>query len=425
MKKLVIFIFLYSFAFGKTYNIVEVYNSSFFNSESYEISNLRNQYYDKELDKSTSAFYPKIDLNVEQMRINEFPVIVDSVEKERRDQRRDITLNVEQVIYDRSKYLEYQIKKKDYVQSQFDINSKHQEVVFDVIKYYLDSLLKAKQIELLNQKRKRLEIILQRANAKLESGFISKADYLEAKLQYDELFTQISKANLEYEISISNLERFSGLKDVNIKTNIKLDSFQISHLNEFEKKIDENLEIQIQKLKLERSETKVSQSISKYEPVLFLNYEQIVNDIPSSENEKTLSLLLKLNLFNGFYDNKNYEQSKIEKNIETLNLSKLLKDIEQSIKSKISNIKSYFEITKNYPKVLESKKFILDGMQDRFNMGTKSIIDLLDEENEYFEKLNIFTQYKYQLLYEYSELMKYTNKLDKDFLVEMDRIIYE
>ena len=64
-------------------------------------------------------------------------------------------------------------------------------------------------------------------------------------------------------------------------------------------------------------------------------------------------------------------------------------------------------------------------MQERFNIGTKSIVDLLDEENEYFEKLNIFTEYQYQFLLEYSELMKYTNYLNEEFLNKVDRLIYE
>ncbi len=135
--------------------------------------------------------------------------------------------------------------------------------------------------------------------------------------------------------------------------------------------------------------------------------------------------MLKINLFNGSYDYKNYQQSRIEKNIETLSYNKLVKEVELGVQNKLTNIDSYFRIIQNYPQVLEAKKFILDGMQERFDMGTKSVVDLLDEENKYFEKLNTFTQYKYQFLVEYSELMKYTNNLNKDFLSEMDRLIYE
>lgn len=425
MKKIAFCVLLYSVAFSKTYNLTEIYDSSFSNSESYGISILKNQYYDDEVDKSISSFYPKIDLNTEYMKINEFPVVVDNVEKERRDKRRDVTLSVEQVIYDRSKYLEYEIKKNDFFRSEVDIKVEQQEVISNVIKYYLDALLKAKQVELLNQKNKRLDVILQRASAKYENGFISKADYLEAKLQYDELSTQLVKANLDYRISIHNLKKFSGLDDIEIKKNIGLSSFNMGLLDGFDKKIDENLDIQNQKLKLQQAETKISQSTSKFEPVLFLNYEEIVNDIPSSENQKSLSLVLKINLFNGSYDYKNYQQSRIEKNIETLSYNKLVKEVELDVQNKLTNIDSYFRIIQNYPQVLEAKKFILDGMQERFDMGTKSVVDLLDEENKYFEKLNTFTQYKYQFLVEYSELMKYTNNLNKDFLSEMDRLIYE
>lgn len=425
MKKVLFFIFLNSFAFAQTYNLVDLYKLSFENSESYKVSKLKNEYNDDEVDKSLSAFYPKVNIETEFMKINEFPVIVDGVEQERRDDRKDTTFTVEQTIYDRSKYLDYKLKKNDFLQSEFDINKEHQELVFDVIRYYLDSLLKAKQIELANQKLKRLETILLRAQVKLENGFISKADYLEAKLQRDELITQTIKRKLDYTVSKSFLEKLSGTNNIEIKKNINLAFFNTNHLKEYSDKIEENLDVQIQKLKVKKSDIKVSQSISDFEPTLLLKYEHVANDVPENENERTLSLFLKFNIFNGFYDTKNYQQSRIEKNIERLNFDKLLKDVDQNIKNKITNLNSYFEIIQSYPEVLESKKFILDGMQERFNIGTKSIIDLLDEENEYFEKLNIFTEYQYQFLLEYTELMKYTNYLNEDFLNEVDRLIYD
>ncbi|MDN5085487.1 TolC family protein [Aliarcobacter butzleri] len=425
MKKVLFFVFLNSFAFAQTYNLVDLYKLSFENSESYKVSKLKNEYSDDEVDKSLSAFYPKVNIETEFMKINEFPVIVDGVEQERRDDRKDTTFTVEQTIYDRSKYLDYKLKKNDFLQSEFDINKEHQELVFDVIRYYLESLLKAKQIELANQKLKRLETILLRAQVKLENGFISKADYLEAKLQRDELITQTIKRKLDYTVSKSFLEKLSGTNDIEIKKNINLAFFNTNHLKEYSDKIEENLDVQIQKLKVKKSDIKVSQSISDFEPTLLLKYEHVANDVPENENERTLSLFLKFNIFNGFYDTKNYQQSRIEKNIERLNFDKLLKDVDQNIKNKITNLNSYFEIIQSYPEVLESKKFILDGMQERFNIGTKSIIDLLDEENEYFEKLNIFTEYQYQFLLEYTELMRYTNYLNEDFLNEVDRLIYD
>ncbi|WP_151951071.1 TolC family protein [Aliarcobacter butzleri] len=425
MKKVLFFIFLNSFVFAQTYNLVDLYKLSFENSESYKVSKLKNEYSDDEADKSLSAFYPKVNIETEFMKINEFPVIVDGVEQERRDDRKDTTFTVEQTIYDRSKYLDYKLKKNDFLQSEFDINKEHQELVFDVIRYYLESLLKAKQIELANQKLKRLETILLRAQVKLENGFISKADYLEAKLQRDELITQTIKRKLDYTVSKSFLEKLSGTNNIEIKKNINLAFFNTNHLKEYSDKIEENLDVQIQKLKVKKSDIKVSQSISDFEPTLLLKYEHVANDVPENENERTLSLFLKFNIFNGFYDTKNYQQSRIEKNIERLNFDKLLKDVDQNIKNKITNLNSYFEIIQSYPEVLESKKFILDGMQERFNIGTKSIIDLLDEENEYFEKLNIFTEYQYQFLLEYTELMRYTNYLNEDFLNEVDRLIYD
>jgi|GEM_PF-4830102 len=425
MRKLFLLIFLYSFSFAKTYNLVQLYKLSFSNSEDYEIGKLKREFSNKELDKSISAFYPKVSIEKKLMKVNEFPVVVNGVEQERRDNRQDTTFIVEQIIYDRSKYYDYRLKSNDLLQSEIEVDKKQQELMFDLIKYYLDSLLKIKQIELLNQKLKKVDAILLRAQVKMDSGFISKSDYLEAKVQKDEILTQIIKRKLDYNISKSYLEKLSGIENIDVKKNINLALFNIKNLDEYSNKVEDNLDIQVQKLKLKNSNMKVSKSISNFEPIIFAKYEHISNDIPENENERTLSLSLKFNIFNGFYDLKSYQQSRIEKSMEKLSFDKLLKDIEQDVKNKINNLSSYYEIIKSYPQILEEKSFVLEGMQERFNIGTKTIIDLLDEEDEYFEKLNTFTQYQYQFLLEYTELMKYTNYLNEKFLGEIDKLIYE
>ena len=193
MKIFLFFLVFYSLSFAQTYTLVDLYKLSFSNSEDYEISRLQSKYSDKEVDKSISEFYPKVDITTELMKINEYPVIIDGIEQERRDKRRDTTFTVEQTIYDRNKYYDYKLKSNNFLQSEFEINKKQQELMFDVISYYLDSLLKAKQIELLNQKLKRIDTIVLRAKVKMDSGLISKADYLEAQLQKDEFLTQKAK----------------------------------------------------------------------------------------------------------------------------------------------------------------------------------------------------------------------------------------
>lgn len=64
-------------------------------------------------------------------------------------------------------------------------------------------------------------------------------------------------------------------------------------------------------------------------------------------------------------------------------------------------------------------------MRERFQRGTKSIIDLLDEENKYFEKLNKYTEYEYQFVIEYTTLKQYTNSLDEEFINKINGFLYE
>ncbi|MFY9075053.1 TolC family protein [Malaciobacter mytili] len=222
MKVIIVLFFFVFFLYSKTYDLKEVYNLAFAINEDYQISQFENKIKNKEVDKSLSSFYPQVRIDGKYIRKNEFPVIVDGIEEERRKYRRDIVLNIDQVIYDRSKYLDYKIKSNDFSQSILTQTQEKQKLMFEVIKYYFETLFKAKQIDLANQKLKRLEKILQRAKYKYKSGFISKANYLESKAQKDELLTQKLSLELDFNLSKSYLEKLTGIENIEIKKNINL-----------------------------------------------------------------------------------------------------------------------------------------------------------------------------------------------------------
>ncbi len=425
MKVIFILIVFVISLYSKTYDLIEVYKLAALSNEDYKIAQFESTLKEKEVDKSLSSFYPQVRIDGKYIKKNEFPIIVDGVEEERRKYRRDIVLNIDQILYDRSKYLDYKIINNDFSQSILNKAQEKQKLMFEVIKYYFETLFKAKQITLANQKLKRLEKILQRAEEKYKSGFISKADYLEAKAQKDELLTQKLSLALDFSLSKSYLEKLTGIEDIEIKKNIDLKKVDFLNINNYKDKIEQNLDIKIQKLKVLQTKIKKELSFSKFEPTLSVNYEYEINNVPGIDNERNLIFLLRINLFNGFYDLRNYQQSKISSIIETLVFNKLVKETKQNLKNKTNKIASYFKIIKSYPEILKSKKFSLDGMRERFNSGTKSIIDLLDEENKYYEKLNKFTEFKYLFVLEYAGLKQYTNSLNNEFLDKVNGFLYE
>jgi outer membrane protein len=106
-------------------------------------------------------------------------------------------------------------------------------------------------------------------------------------------------------------------------------------------------------------------------------------------------------------------------------MNQLIKDTKQSINNKYQKVKTYIEIIKSYPAIIQAKAFSLESMREKFNVGTKTIINLLDEENKYFDKLNKYTEYKYQYVVEYTSLKQYTNSLDEEFIKKVNGFISE
>ena len=425
MKVIIIVLCFVSILFSKTYDLVEVFNLSYANSDTFKIAKLKMEYVDEDVQKSISSFYPKVNLDLEYKKLNEYPVVVDGVEKRRRDDRFDQTLNVEQLLYDRSKYLEYKKQKNNLSQTSLEKDKEYQQLVYDVIKYYFETLFRNKQIELANQKLKRLEKIELRAKLKYESGFISKADYLEAQAEKGDLLVKRTQLILDYNLSKSFLKKLTGVEDIEIKKNIELKDVDAIKMQEYLNDIDENIDLKIQTMKIKQADIQKSISVTGFEPNLSLNYEYVNNDIEGADEQKTLTLLFQMSLFNGFYDVDNYQQAKISQMIEKEKMSQLLKNTKQELFNKYQKVKTYIEIIKAYPEIIEAKSFSLKAMRERFDVGTRTIINLLDEENKYFDKLNKYTEYKYQYIVEYASLKQYTNSLDEEFIKKVNGFISE
>lgn len=425
MKIIVSLFVISTVLLSKIYDLNEIYTAAFHNSDSYTMSILKKDSSEKEVDKALTAFFPTAKIEHEYLKINEFPVIVDGVEIEKRENRKDLTFTLEQTLYDRSKYLNYKEKEILYHQAALEKDKEKQQLLFDVVKYYFETIFKANQIDVIEQKLKSIDKILERASIKLESGLISKADYYEAKLEKDELITQKLQLEYEYNQSKSFLEKLTTFDNIQIRETININNININSFLDSFNQYESNVDFKIQIMKLKRAEINKDLALSKFEPTASLTYEHVSNDIPASENQKTITFLVSMNIFNGMYDTTHYQQSKINNQIEKLALKKLEKDIKQNIKNKIDKVKTFYTIIQAYPTILETKRFSLEGMRERFKRGTKSIIDLLDEENKYFEKLNKYTEYQYQFITEYTTLKQYTNSLNEEYLNQLNGFLYE
>ncbi len=426
MIKTILFVVLFSsISFSKVYDLVDVFDKAIKNSNDYKISKLKEEYVNKEIDKSISAFLPKIDIEYTYKRVNEFPVIVEGVEIEKRKKRLDRTITLTQSLYDRSVYYEYKKQKNLLSQEVLNTHQAYQNLSYEVIKTYFETLYKKKQINLSKQKMLRLEKIVEKSSIKYKAGFISKADFLESKAERAELIAREMQLKLDYLISKSILERLTGLEEIEIKQNLNIPDIKNMQKLKEGNDVQKNLEFNIQKQKIIGSKISKDSSLSSFTPNLSLEYEHLEDNVPGTSNQKSLSLILNVPIFNGFYDLHNYQQAKITQLIELEKMDLVKKRIEQSIKNKYEKIQTYSEIIENYPEIISSKEFSLLSMRESFKLGRKTLIDLLDEENKYFEKRNKYLEYKYLFVLELASLKKELNELDLKFIQKMNGYIYE
>lgn len=425
MPKYIIYFLCVSTLFSKSLDLLEVFKLSLPQSETFKISKYKTNYADDGVDKSLSSFYPQATFQVEKINLNEFPVVVNGVVEERRTDKEDATFRVDQVIYDRSKYLNYQKASNSLDQAHLEQDKVYQELMFDVIKYYFESVLKYSKLQLLGQKLKQYEKIVERARIKYQTGFISKANYLESELEKDTIVTQKIQMELEFNIAQSYLEKFTQIPRLSIKKEIRFNNLKSENLSNELKAMNYSLDLRLQNLKFKASKIDKSIAFSGFEPTLNLSYENISHDVPGVDTEKTVTLLLKIPLFSGFSDLNSYQQARVAQMIEERTTNNLLRDLKQGISNSTATVSSYLDILKRYPKIIEYKELSVENMREAFDKGSKTIIDLLDEENKYYTKLNEYTEYQYRYIIELASLKKQTSSLNMEFLKMINGYVYE
>jgi len=408
------------YVLAKTYTVQEVVSLSIDNSKKIDIASLAHSIQYKEVAKSKSFFYPTayVELTYDKQ------VLFNDNRIKKQNEKVEGTFNIEQVLYDRSKYLEYEKEKHNFFLTQLDENNEKNKLVLEVIQTYLETLFKKKQIYLIEYKKNHINKIVQKAKLEYEQGFISKAEYQESLSQKYELQVSELERKLEYENLKTKLGIFTSVENIDVYNNIKISSSKLQQFKYFENALEDNYEVQTIYTQIKQSKVDKSIAYSKFEPTVKLNYEYLDVDLAKGDGTNNFSVVLNIPLFEGFSKYNNLDQTLLKEKQKQEQLEDIKLDQYEKLKKSYLKLTTYQEILALYPGIIDAKELRLVALSEEFSSGIKSLVELLDETNKYFEKYNKYVEYKYLYLSELASLHYETNKLDEQFITTLNGYIY-
>ncbi|ADG94234.1 outer membrane efflux protein [Arcobacter nitrofigilis DSM 7299] len=326
-------------------------------------------------------------------------------------------LKLEQTIYNgglRGAKLEE--AKHNYQAKLISNISDTEKVILDTTLAYLDYV---KNLELTKLTKNNLEV----QNKYLETAFQTEevsGDKVDRLLVQNKIFT-INEKLIELKNSLKNakslLNRYYP-KEISSGAcrPYLIKSVVPRNVNELlEKGIKNNYKVLEEIENIKSQKAVVEQETARFLPTLKFRLLKEIDDSIDSDNVKkndeSARLTLSYNLFNGGKDKAVYERERLFLDESQRKLDDVTSDSKEKLESEYANYTSSNNKIDTIKKHVDKLKEILKIFEDQFDGGTRSFIDVLNQEEELYKKkielieeeYNRFTNY-YTLLFDLSKL---------------------
>ena len=299
-------------------------------------------------------------------------------------------------------------------------------IISNVYTYYYQ-FLKNKELFTIAEKNlelssRQLELVERRYNL----GSVSKTDYLKASVQYGTAKSTLLSRKLNRDNSEQTLKNSMGLleKDIELKIRDKVNiELIIPDFNEaYEIMVGNSPELRILDAQIETAQLNLRSSWGSSLPSLNLSVgmnaysnEQVTSEFFNDNYIKSANLTLSIPIFSGLKNRNSVEISKIRFGQSKMMYDSSRKDAKVSLSSLINTLKNYEELIPIYEEVLISAEEDLRLAQNKYELGSATILELLDAQLAVLQASSTLVTTKYDAAMQLANLDGLLGTLDKKY----------
>ena len=299
-------------------------------------------------------------------------------------------------------------------------------IISNVYTYYYQ-FLKNKELFTIAEKNlelssRQLELVERRYNL----GSVSKTDYLKASVQYGTAKSTLLSRRLNRDNSEQTLKNGMGILEKNIelkvrdKVNIEL---IVPNFNEaYEIMIQNSPELRILDAQIATAQLNLRSAWGSSLPSLNLSVgmnasssEKITSEFFDDNYIKSANLTLSIPIFSGLKNRNSVEISKMRFGQSKMMYGSKRKDAKVSLSSLLNTLKNYEELIPIYKEVLVSAEEDLRLAQNKYELGSATILELLDAQLAVLQASSTLVTTKYDTAIQLANLDQLLGTLDKKY----------
>jgi len=380
-----------------------------------------------ELDISRSGYLPKLDVqsSVSKERANTQMTGFESRQFRTLNTNITLTQNLFSGFMTDS---EMSAKRHNIQMKSYEYDEKVNDLSLRMIKGYLDLLKAYELLEVERENSKIHEKIYQKISLRVEAGGGRIADHKEAlaklSLSYVNTLTQDNNYNDAASLLHTLMGRYVDVKTLQ-KPSINASLLPRTLEEAMEEAVQKNASVMVGKSEVESAKESVDVERSTYYPKVDaeLNSRTYDNANGTGNIDKTAAAMVTLsyNLYNGGGD-----EARVKRSLsQTYNAMEHLRSLKRDAMENMAiAYNAYTVFNRQKPFLDLYREANLDKTHyyhEEFDLGRRSLIDLVDAENEYSTARRKAIENEYDLLYSFFRVLAAKNELVPYFNIEMEK----
>ena len=294
-----------------------------------------------------------------------------------------------------------------------------QNLILSAIEGYLTVINYEKSLEASNKNFDSVSRFLDETKTKFDLGSATLYDLQNAESAHAVAETNLFTAQQNYDVSKITFNRIVGLKPINLEDVLDINK-DIDLKTIFENVENNNFQLSILKNNIDNISILLAKEKLSIKPSLDLSTSVEYSDTGridsgSEKTNGTIGLTLTIPIFK-----QNIDKSNIRKFQSQLLQSELTsEDSSEDLKIQVSNLYKNYLISKSNissnNKQLKSIQTSLDSIQEEYNIGTKTITDLIDAESALLNIYVSFHNSRKNMILNYFNIMALEGSLIKSF----------
>ena len=313
-------------------------------------------------------------------------------------------LTITQNLYDAGvNDLEIERSKILFNNEVINFKSTIQDLILDAIEGYLVVLNFEKSLEVTKKNYDSVSKAYEESKTRFNLGSATLYNLQNAEASYAIASTNLFAAEQNVEISKKSFLRVVGLKPINLEDVLEIDTL-INLEKILENSLTDNLNLLLLSNDIKNKEILILKEKKSKKPSLDLTGTGSYSDggrldAGTESTSASITLTLSIPIFQKGQDDSDIRKFQSEKLQNEINLLDFQDDLEILIANTFKDFKINESKMKSNKIIIKSIETSLNSLQEEYNIGTKTITDLVDEEEKLLKaKVNYFNSKKNFLL---------------------------